>query len=202
VSIYAYAVVASDLVRQIRRDARLSVRALARAAGVAASTVHRIERGDVTPTADVLDRIATAAGVALRVEPHVDHRRSLVGLALCIADDLERDAGGPQLPIRRAAELVQRFDRSDRDMRARMVAARPPSTGDIHWDAFIGALAEWLSVRTDMEAPEWAFADDRQVSGGWWVTDLPSMRAWELAGSPASFKLRGVYLHRDSLVNV
>jgi hypothetical protein len=29
-----------------------------------------------------------------------------------------------------------------------------------------------------------------------------SMRAWEYAGSPAAFQIRGVYLHRDSLMNV
>jgi hypothetical protein len=43
-----------------------------------------------------------------------------------------------------------------------MVAARQPSTGgDIRCDGFIGALAEWLSVRAGMVVPEWAFAVDR-----------------------------------------
>jgi transcriptional regulator with XRE-family HTH domain len=192
----------SEVVRQIRRESHLSVRALAKAAGVAASTVHRIERGDVNPTVDVLDRIAAAAGMALRVEPRVDHRLSLVGLALCIGDDLQADADDPSLPIRRAAELVHRFERSGDDERRRMIAAAPPSTGDGRWDAFVAAVAEWLAVRGDVETPDWAHDPDRYLSGGWWVTDLPSMRAWEYAGSPVSFKLHGVYLHRDSLVNV
>lgn len=30
---------------------------------------------------------------------------------------------------------------------------------------------------------------------------MESMRAWEYAGSPMSFKTRGVYIHRDSLLN-
>ena len=31
---------------------------------------------------------------------------------------------------------------------------------------------------------------------------MNSMRAWEYAGAPVSFKRRGVHLHRDSLTNV
>lgn len=36
---------------------------------------------------------------------------------------------------------------------------------------------------------------------GWWVTPKASMRAWEYAGTPVSLQRRGVYLHRDSLIN-
>jgi len=192
----------SEVVRQIRRESQLSLRALATAAGVAASTVHRIERGDINPTVEVLDRIAAAAGMALRVEPRVDHRLSLVGLALCISDDLRADTDDASVPVRRAAELVHRFRGSSSDERRRMIAARPPSTGSESWDAFVAGLAEWLAVQADMPAPGWAHDADRYLPGGWWVTDLPSMRAWEYAGSPASFKVHGVYLHRNSLVNV
>ncbi len=195
-------VLPDDLVRQIRRESHLSVRALAKAAGVAASTVHRIERGDVNPTLEVLERIAAAAGMALRVEPRVDHRLSVVGLALRIRGDLQANADDRSMPIRRAAELVHHFQRSGNDERTRMIAAAPPRTGDDRWDAFVAAVAEWQAVQAGIESPDWAHDADRYLARGWWVTDLPSMRAWEYAGSPASFKVRGVYIHRDSLVNV
>jgi transcriptional regulator with XRE-family HTH domain len=60
-------VTSSELVRSMRTDAGLSLRALADAAGVATSTVHRIERGDLNPTVEVLQRLAEAAGSRLVV---------------------------------------------------------------------------------------------------------------------------------------
>ncbi|HET6949137.1 MAG TPA: helix-turn-helix transcriptional regulator [Acidimicrobiales bacterium] len=188
--------------REIRHESRLSLRDLADAAGVAVSTVHRIERGDVSPTLDTLERIAGAAGVALRVEPRADHRLSLVGLSRCIASDLRSDPVDRSTPVRRAAEFVHRFLGSSDDERRRMIAARPPTTGSDGWDALVAAVAEWLAVRSEMSVPGWAHDPDRYLPGGWWVTDLPSMRAWEYAGSPMSFKVHGVYIHRDSLANV
>jgi hypothetical protein len=52
-----------------------------------------------------------------------------------------------------------------------------------------------------MPAPAWVHDRDRYLRRGWWVSPMASMRAWEYAGSPASFQTRGVYLHRESLVN-
>ncbi|HEX6418050.1 MAG TPA: helix-turn-helix transcriptional regulator [Acidimicrobiales bacterium] len=192
----------AELVRFIRRETGLSLRALAQAAGVATSTVHRIERGDLNPTVDVIERIAQAAGMVLHVEPQVDHATSLVGLAMSIRRDIEADPDDRESPVRRAAELVGRFWRADASDRTRMLAAPPQPTGDRRWDAFVGGLAEWLAVRAGLHVPAWAHADDRYLHHGWWVTTMPSMRAWEYAGTPASFKIRGVYLHRESLVNV
>ncbi|MQA26022.1 MAG: helix-turn-helix domain-containing protein [Micromonosporaceae bacterium] len=191
----------ADLVLQARHDAGLSVRALADAAGVASSTVHRIERGDLQPTVDTLSRIAEAAGMRLRIEPRPDHSVSLVGLAVSMRPDIA--AGDHSWPVRKAAELVRRFRSADDPLvRRRMIAAEPPATGDPRWDAFLAGLAEWLAVQADMDVPAWARDKDRYLCRGWWVTPMESMRAWEYAGSPASLQSHGVYLHRDSLLNV
>lgn len=198
-SIYAHRVMpAAALVRTIRSESRLSVRALAGAAGIAASTVHRIERGTVQPTLEMLDRIAEAAGMRLQVEPKVDYATSIVGLARTISElpGERRDA------VRLAAELHHRFMGADRDGRLRMIRAEPPPIGDARWDAFVAGLAEWLAVRGDVPTPGWVHHDNRYLGHGWWVTPMASMRAWEYAGSPVSFQMRGVYIHRDSLTNV
>ena len=149
---------------------------------------------------DTLERIAEAAGTRLLVEPADDYAVSLVGLARSIRTDLAN--GDWTSPVRKAAELVHRFDRSDEARRHRMITAEPLSTGDPRGDAFVGALAEWLAVRAGMPTPMWTHKDSRYLKHGWWVTPMASMRAWEYAGSPASFQAHGVYLHRDSLVNV
>ena len=190
----------SELVRQVRADTGLSVRALARASGVAASTIHRVEQGELNPTIVTLERIAEAAGMRLRVDAQVDYAVGIVGLARSIRDGI---AGADQTwPVRKAAELAHRFHSSDRDARRRMITAEPPKTGDPHWDAFLAALAEWLAVRAGDPVPSWARNEDRYLHSGWWVTTMKSMRAWEYAGSPASFQSHGVYIHRDSLTNV
>lgn len=83
-----------------------------------------------------------------------------------------------------------------------MLVTNPPSTGDPRWDAFVAALAQWLAGQAGLAVPDWATRPDRYLREGWWVTPMASMRAWEYAGSPAAFQQHGVYLHRDSLVNV
>jgi hypothetical protein len=83
-----------------------------------------------------------------------------------------------------------------------MITAKPPPTGDSRWDAFLAGLSEWLAVRAGLSAPAWVHDADRYLRRGWWVTPMKSMHAWEYAGSPMSFQVRGVYLHRDSLANV
>lgn len=64
---------AAALLRQARTQRGLSQRALARRAGTAQSVVARIERGQTSPTWETLERLLTAAGVALhpQLEPAV-----------------------------------------------------------------------------------------------------------------------------------
>lgn len=188
------------IVRQCRSRSKLSVRALAEAAGVAASTVHRIERGQMDPTVATLTRITEAAGCRLGVQSVLDGAVSLAGLAQCIAADLVASPEDQATPVSRAAELVERFERVDPAARRRMLAAKPVTTSSDRWDALLAALAEWLAVRAQIDPPAWAHDPDRYLDRSWWVTPSTSMQAWEYAGSPMAFKQHGVYLHRDSLV--
>lgn len=175
----------------------MSVRRLAAAAQVSASTVHRIERGRMHPTVDLLERLAQAAGARLRVEAETDSAASVVGLGRGIAARAPRTS-----PVALAAELVGRFWAAGEDERLRMISGEPRPTGDRRWDAFLAALAEWLAVTAGLDPPAWVRAPDRFLGTGWWVTPMRAMRAWEYAGAPAAFKIRGVYIHRDSLTNV
>lgn len=201
---YAYMLTPMDSARiaaEARRDAGLSIRALARLAQVSPSTVHRIEQGRLVPTVEMLDRIVHATGGWLDVTVRPDDR-TLAGLARAIAGDLDRDREDRTSPVRRAAEFAARFRRSDPETRSFAIRSEPPPTGAARWDAFLAALVEWLAVRHGVEVPAWVHDPSRYLTEGWWITTMPSLRAWEFAGSPASFQSRGVYLHRDSLVNV
>ncbi len=177
----------------------MSVRTLAQASGVAASTIHRIEQGDLNPTVAMVERIVEASGMRLHIETQVDYAASVLGLARSIQGDISR--GDTSTPVRKAAELTHRFHQADGNTRHRMIAAEPPTTGDARWDAFVAALAEWLAVQADDDVPPWAHDDRRYLRHGWWVTPIKAVHAWEYAGTPASFQHRGVYIHRDSLTN-
>ncbi len=182
----------------MRGDAALSLRELASRADLAVSTIHRIEQGELHPTVDTLERIVRAAGRRLTLDVPLDHSSSVLGLGLSIRTDLT--AGDPSAIVRKAAELVHRFRSANVDQRL-MLAAEPPPTGRVEWDAFLGGVTEWLATTAGVEPPAWVSAPGRFLQRGWWVTPMASMRAWEYAGTPVSLQRRGVYLHRESLIN-
>lgn len=64
-SIYAYALDSKAILETARGRAGLSLRALAKRAGVPVSTVLRVEQGRMAPTVDMLNRLVGAAGYEL-----------------------------------------------------------------------------------------------------------------------------------------
>jgi transcriptional regulator with XRE-family HTH domain len=190
---------AAALVRQVRRDAGLSLRDLAAASDLAVSTVHRTEKGELHPTVGTLERLVSASGCRLRLEVSPDSAGSVLGLGLVLRQELE--AGEHLSVVRRAAELTSRFESAAASARAGMLLAEPPPVGAAEWDAFLGGFAEWLAVRSGAEPPPWIELPKRFLDRGWWVTPMVSLRAWEFAGTPVALQRRGVFVHRESLVN-
>jgi len=190
---------ADRLVREVREEAGLSLRELAVVANVAVSTIHRTERGVLLPTVETLTRIVAAAGGRLVLDVAPDSSSSVLGVGLVLRNEL-RD-GVPPSVVRRAADMASHFDRAEPSARSRMLAAEPPPTGSVEWDAFLGGFAEWLAVRGGVEAPAWTRRPTRFLDHGWWITPMASMRAWEYAGTPVPLQRRGVFIHRESLVN-
>lgn len=188
-----------ELVKQLREDAGLSLRAVSELSDLAVSTVHRVESGELRPTIDTLERIAAAAGRRLKLEAPPDYSRSILGLGLSIRDDLA--AGERSTIVRKAAELVHRFEMAGPEDQRRMLQAEPPATGECEWDAFLAGVTEWGATRAGFEPPGWVHDPGRFLGRGWWVTAMASMRAWEYAGTPVALQRRGVYLHRESLTN-
>jgi transcriptional regulator with XRE-family HTH domain len=83
---------AARLLREARRAAGLSQRALGIAAGIPQSTVARVESGTIYPRSDTLERLLGAAGHMLVSEPKagygVDRTQIRAMLALTPADRL------------------------------------------------------------------------------------------------------------------
>jgi transcriptional regulator with XRE-family HTH domain len=55
-----------DHIRRLRETRKLTQATMARRAGLSRMLVIRIERDDISPTLDTLERIATALGVTVR----------------------------------------------------------------------------------------------------------------------------------------
>lgn len=199
IGVYAYGMDVATLVRDLRRDAGLSLRELASASALAVSTIHRTERGELHPTVETLERIVSATGRRLRFDVPPNSSGSVLGLGLVLRQEL-RDGEEPSV-VRRAAELTSRLASAPSSLCSRKLLAEPPPVGVSEWDAFLGGFAEWLAVRGGVEAPAWTESPSRFLDHGWWVTSMLSMRAWEYAGTPVALQRRGVFLHRESLIN-
>ena len=96
--------IVQNLVREARKRAGLTQAALAERAGVAQSTVARIESGARTPSTDMVERLVGAAGFEIRVglgEPDAQ-TRSL------FERTLQRTPAERLADATRAARFVQR----------------------------------------------------------------------------------------------
>jgi transcriptional regulator with XRE-family HTH domain len=144
---------ASRWLRELRRRAGLSQRALAASAGVPQPTIAEIEAGRREPSLTPLSRLAEATGheVTLGLEPL--HPRSAVATATRVRDRLggtTGELGSPALRQDGALRAVIDFKNALRsvpdDGLAQLVDAPPSSTGDTRWDAFVrhGVLAARL----------------------------------------------------------
>lgn len=64
-----FSIKAAKLIRETRRRHRLSQRVLALRAGTDQAAISRIERGVVSPSMETVERLLTAMGEQLRLEP-------------------------------------------------------------------------------------------------------------------------------------
>ncbi len=145
------------VLREARRGAGLSVRGLAASAGVAYSTVARIESGRLDPTTGMLARLLEAAGCRLEL-------------------------AGVRVPVPRLADLVEAWavdplgqDRPDwTRLRGFLdyltehprhvgvsVAAPPPTSGSGFMDTLLAGIAEKVCDDAGVPRPGWA----RRVPG-------------------------------------
>lgn len=103
-------------------------------------------------------------------------------------------AGTPFLEATR--EFLDEFRFRPDGLRAAALVGEPASTGDPRHDAFLGALAEFLSPD---EPPSWPAHRSRFLDRFWFVTSVPGFRAHLIATSPAAFRRRGVFVSPDLL---
>jgi len=182
------------VLREARQGAGLSVRGLAASAGVAYSTVARIESGRLDPTTGMLARLLEASGCRLEL-------------------------GAVRVSVPRLADLVDAWavdplgqDRPDwtrfrgfldylaeHPQQVGVALSAPPSpSGSGFMDALLAGIAERVCDDAGLPRPGWA----RRVPGvamPWISPGTPRMQAAARAGTPPQLAARNIFVRADSL---
>lgn len=191
----------SYLVKRARKNAGLSIRALAELAQVSPNTIHLIEKGTTNPTVEVLEEILGATGSRLTLEAEPDNAINAFGLVQSIREDIATN--DTEWIVRKTAEFVSRMDKKTKLEKLRLLIMAPPTTGSIEWDAFVAGIVEWIAHKADLDVSgKWVEEPQYYLDHGWWISELISLRPWSYASTPMSLKIRGIYIAGESLINV
>lgn len=99
------------------------------------------------------------------------------------------------------SEFLEELRDEDSESRAALIAPEPPTVDGAKWDVFLGALAEYVAIRSNISVPAWSVRPHRVWCGAvWFLSSLQSVRACALATSPASFRARGIFLEEQDLL--
>jgi transcriptional regulator with XRE-family HTH domain len=185
--------------RAARRNAALTLRDVARAAGTSETNVSAYERGVKRPSRLTMERLeavlATEAG-----SPLFRHNLLTVPAAAAMIRSALRD-GWPTVDVLRIVrELVSNVSELDADADYAAFFAVPSTTGDPRWDAMLAGVTEDAALRAGRTPPPWTVG--HALDRFWFVGSLPGMNAWVLAHSRPSLRVRGVIVDPDSLQSV
>jgi transcriptional regulator with XRE-family HTH domain len=148
---------AAKLVRNAKAGSNKSHRALAKAAGIAASTITRIQSGRIEPTVAVLERILESCGHKLElhtVREGVPTRPRLADLVDAWSPGLN---GAPQLDWTRWRVWLDGLAQNSTWIPEAIYASPPPSGNGVI-DALIAAVGEKLADDSGLPRPSWTAA--------------------------------------------
>ena len=182
-----------DLLAAARREAGLSMHALAARAKVAYTTVSRIEHGQVDPTTGMLQRLLAASGARLELSTSADDTPQLADLV-----DAWKVEHGSALPnwTRLRAFLDMLAQRPE--LAGPATIRMPAPSGSPLMDNLLAAIAEKVADDAGIPRPPWT----KRVPGlsERWITEgTPRMKAAAEAATPEPLARRGITVRADSL---
>jgi transcriptional regulator with XRE-family HTH domain len=186
---------AATLVREARRDAGLSLRALAERADVSFTTVFRIEHGEVDPTTGTLRKLLGALGQELELG-----RSALAqGPELAeLADAWSSDRAGQDQPDwTRLRAFLDHLGRHP-EQSARAVRSRPPASGSAFFDNLLAGIAEKVSDDAGTPRPAWT-KKIPPLAVTWEGFGTARMRATAAAATPPQLAARNILVPAASL---
>ncbi len=192
---------AATAIRTARTRARLSQSALARRAGVAQSTVSRVESGELDPTWATMQSLLQAAGWA--AEPVRTDAADLISAgtaAKAMASNLRR--GDQESAIRDLTEAVGRLIRfgeaRDAIVPSWVLDEPPTRVLDDTWRTFLATAFAYALQSTDRPAATWML-DAPPLPTETVMGDDPSpeFRAWLRRQTPRVFLAKNLLSRPD-----
>ncbi len=184
---------AATLVRDARESAGLSLRSLAERAGVATSTVLRIEAGQVDPTVGMLARLVGAAGQELEVAT----RRSPGPEIADLADAWKETTRGDRPDWTRLRAFVDHLALHP-EQKAAATLRMPSPSGSAVMDTLLAGIAEKTCNDAGLPGPPWV----RRVpplQEQWVTPGTPAMQKVVKAATPRELAARGLSIDEHSL---
>jgi transcriptional regulator with XRE-family HTH domain len=185
---------AGALIREVRQDAQLSLRGLAERAGVAYSTIARIESGRVDPTTGMLARILAAAGFELNLGRRPAPVPELAGLV----DAWRTGPNGEATPDWTRLRALLDYLALHPVVKRSATRRQPSPSGSALLDNLLAAMAEKTCDDGGLARPAWT--DRVAPLGDWWSQPgTPRMRDAARASTPPQLLARHVILATGSL---
>jgi transcriptional regulator with XRE-family HTH domain len=184
---------AAALVRDARTSAGLSLRSLAERAGVATSTVLRIEAGQVDPTVGMLARLMAAAGLELELVT----RRSPGPEIADLADAWKKTSRGDRPDWTRLRALLDHLALHP-EQKAAATLRMPPPSGSAFLDTLLAGIAEKICHDAELPCPAWT----RRVpplTEPLVMPGTPAMQRAARVATPRELAARGLSVDEHSL---
>jgi transcriptional regulator with XRE-family HTH domain len=183
---------AATLLHEVRESAGLSRGCLARRAGVATSTVSRVEDGDSDPTIEMLHRLVAAGGCDLRLEAAPIARGSIAALT----DIWPAGARSNEIDWTRLRAFLDRLDRHP----SRLAEAidTPPARNHPQVDNLLAGVAEKVADDGGCLRPRWTATVD-PLQAPWYPISTPAMRKQITAHTPPQLSARRMFVAEGDL---
>lgn len=188
---------AAALVHDCRHSAQLSIRELADEAGVAASTVTRIEAGRLNPTLSMLRTILRAAGQELTLGVNPTERSPRPQLR-DLSDAWRMGPDGEEPDWTRLRGFLDYLSRRP-DAMPTAIRRRPPRAGSPVMDALLAGIAEKIAQDRGLEPPPWTRhvpALEKEYTG---TPGTPRMVEQWRRETPSQLRRRGLVIDEQSL---
>lgn len=185
---------AQALVTEARQAAGLSLRELARLAGVSFTTISRIENGESDPTVEMLRRILAAAGRTLEMnaEPALRAQPSIAALG----DAVTVGPAGERPDWTQLRAFTDYLGRHPNEI-PQAITQKPHTSSQV-MRALLAGMAEKLADDHGLQRPGWTWTAPK-IHPAWELPGTPRMRAERRAHAPSQLLERGLVIDESTL---
>ena len=185
---------AAELVRDSRERAGLSMRGLAARAGVAYTTVQRIEQGVMDPTVGMLGKLLMAVGEELDLATSVLEFPEIADLA----DAWHTDNAGQEWPDFTRLRAFLDYLSWHGEVKGPATMRAPSQSGSEFMDNVLAAMAEKTCDDAGLPRPAWT-KKVAPMSEPVSPTGTPRMQQKTRDETPTQFEARGIFLSEFDL---